>query len=82
MNHLLLTRIILDDVTTDDEKQENIKLYHETKSLHRGITENIVAIKKQFYWPNLETDTKNYVKSCKICQKSRQVNLETDPIRI
>ncbi|KAK9711421.1 Integrase zinc binding domain [Popillia japonica] len=44
---------------------------HETQTSHRGIVENTTAIKKHFYWPNLEQDVKNYVNSCEICQKTK-----------
>ncbi|GJQ65376.1 hypothetical protein Trydic_g7487 [Trypoxylus dichotomus] len=58
---LIISRTILEDIT-GREQQEKVKLYHETKTSHRGITENISAIKKH---------VRNYVNSCEICQKSK-----------
>nr|CAH7758804.1 unnamed protein product [Callosobruchus chinensis] len=66
-----ITRKILEDVIDLEEQKQKINLYHETKSSHRGITKNSLAIKKHFYWPNLDIDVRNYVNSCEICQKSK-----------
>lgn len=68
---LYISDTFLEDVTEKDTQQEKIKLYHETKTSHRGITENIASIKKVFYWPNLEIDVKTYINLCEICQHSK-----------
>lgn len=61
----------MEDVENIEEQRQKLKYYHETKTSHRGIQENIVALKKRFYWPNLESDVKMYVNLCEICQKSK-----------
>lgn len=68
---LYISRTLLEDVTDVEEQQLKIKYYHETKTAHRGIQENITSLKKRFYWPNLENDVKTYVNLCETCQKSK-----------
>lgn len=68
---LYISNTLLEDINNRDEQQLKIKYYHETKTSHRGIQENIIALKKNFYWPNLENDVKTYVNLCEICQKSK-----------
>lgn len=60
---------ILTDVT--DEDKQKLQLYHETKTSHRGIQENINAIKRIFYWPKLDQDVRDYVNSCEICKTTQ-----------
>lgn len=68
---LFISNTILEDVEDIEEQKQKLKYYHETKTSHRGIQENILALKKRFYWPNLENDVKMYVNLCEICQKSK-----------
>lgn len=68
---LYISNTLLEDITNKDEQQLKIKYYHETKTTHRGIQENILSLKKNYYWPNLENDVKAYVNICEICQKTK-----------
>lgn len=66
---LVISNLILTDVTDEDEQKQKLQQYHETKTSHRGIQENTNAIKRIFYWPKLDQDVKDYVNTCEICQK-------------
>lgn len=77
--NLFITRTFLEDIIDKDEQQLKIKYYHETKTTHRGIKENIISLKKHFYWPNLENDVKTYINLCEICQT---VKYERHPNKI
>ena len=68
---LYISNTLLEDITDLEEQKLKIKYYHETKTSHRGIQENIISLKKNFYWPNLENDVKTYVNLCEICQKTK-----------
>lgn len=37
------------DVTSEEERKLKLKYYHETKTCHRGINENLTALKKHFF---------------------------------
>lgn len=76
---LYISNSLLEDITEEDTQKEKIRLYHETKTSHRGITENVAALKKRFYWPNIEKDVQKYVKACEICNKSKY---ERQPYKI
>lgn len=69
--NLYISNTFLEDITDVEEQQLKVQYYHETKTSHRGIQENIISLKKNFYWPNLENDVKTYVNLCEICQKTK-----------
>lgn len=66
-----ITNTLLTDVIDEDEQKLKLKYYHETKTSHRGIQENLQAIKKSFYWPKIDQDVRDYVNSCDICQQTK-----------
>ncbi|XP_076269006.1 uncharacterized protein LOC143201674 [Rhynchophorus ferrugineus] len=68
---LTISNTLLEDVTNPDKQKEIIEKYHKTKTSHRGITENIKNIKQTYYWPSLERDVIDYIKTCETCQKSK-----------
>ncbi|KAL4153632.1 hypothetical protein QTP88_001465 [Uroleucon formosanum] len=41
---------------------------------HAGIGKTIKKIKRQFNWPGLKVDVKNYIKNCESCQKNKVTN--------
>ena len=66
---------------------KEMKLYHEpTKSFilselhdsplsgHIGTAKTIELVKRQFYWPNMDKEIKNYVQSCIKCQSNKASN--------
>lgn len=45
-------------------------------SAHGGITKTYRNISRRFWWPNIFTDVKEYVRSCKICQQHKPINYQ------
>lgn len=43
----------LEVITGIKSQIQTIKMYHEGRTNHRGITETIKRIKEKRYWPNL-----------------------------
>ena len=35
---------------------------------HRGVAKTIELIRRQFWWPSLRADVKEYVNTCVVCQ--------------
>lgn len=48
-----------------------MKLYHTTKTCHRGISELKLSLNQRYYWPKLLEDIENYVNNCEICQRNK-----------
>jgi len=38
---------------------------------HSGLDENYKQISRLYYWPNLLTKFKEYIKNCKICNENK-----------
>lgn len=68
---LCISNIMLSDILDEEEQKQKLQYYHETKTSHRGIQENLKAIKRLFYWPKLDQDVKDYINSCEICQQTK-----------
>lgn len=50
-----------------------LKYYHESpNSTHGGIKQTMDRVKKSFYWPTLNSDVRKFVKTCHLCQLSKQ----------
>jgi hypothetical protein len=67
--HLIFTQSLLEDITDPQEQFDTIKTEHERA--HRGIQENYAHIKKQFFWPSMLHDIKNFVNTCKTCKSNK-----------
>lgn len=46
---------------------------------HGGITKTLERIKRFFYWPNMTTQVRQYVKNCQKCQESKASNQHLMP---
>lgn len=68
---LTISSLFVTDLQDEDERKLKLQQYHETKTCHRGIQENVNAIKKEYYWPNMYKDVTDYVNSCDMCQKNK-----------
>uniref|UniRef100_A0A1B6CD86 RNA-directed DNA polymerase n=2 Tax=Clastoptera arizonana TaxID=38151 RepID=A0A1B6CD86_9HEMI len=66
------------DITDKEEQIEIISNYHQSKTFHRGIKENINKIKDQYYWPSITSDVTNYINKCETCLK---VKYDRKPIK-
>lgn len=76
---LKISKIFLEDVEDKEEQLLRIQQYHETKTIHRGLRENLISLKRKYYWPNMDKDVRNYINSCELCQKNKY---ERTPIQI
>lgn len=74
-----ISKILLEDVEDKEEQLLRIQQYHETKTIHRGLRENLTSLKKKYYWPNMNKDVQNYINACEICQKNKY---ERNPIQL
>lgn len=59
---------ILSDIELVDEQQALIKNYHEGKTNHRGITETLLKLSSQNYFPNMQKHIQTYINNCDICK--------------
>lgn len=44
-------------------------------SAHGGYHKTIDRIRRQFYWPNMDNDVRNYVRKCEVCKATEPTNL-------
>lgn len=62
-------------VIPTDLQNEILRLYHDSPSTgHLGFKKTLTRIQERFYWPNLFTQVKDYVRTCDSCQR---VNVPT-----
>ncbi len=54
-------------VLPSDLKQAALNLIHNRESGHLG-QKSVSKAEELFYWPNLKTDVRKFVKECIICQ--------------
>ena len=60
------------EIVKDQERQlEIITQCHEGKSNHRGITETIERIKRNYSWKNLQQMVAKSVNACEYCQRTK-----------
>lgn len=48
-----------------------IKNHHEGKSNHRGITETIEYLKRNYYWIGLKDTVTNFINACDTCNRAK-----------
>ena len=52
-----------------DTKQLILQAFHDHPMAgHQGVTKTLKAIKSRFYWPNGDTEVRDYVRHCPSCQ--------------
>lgn len=64
-----MSQTLLEDITELEEQNELIKLTHE--KAHRGIEENVKVLTQSYFFPRLKNKTRNYIKLCTVCKKSK-----------
>ena len=47
---------------------------------HLGIEKTLELVKRQFWWPKLEHDVSQYIKSCKECQSNKVDRISRTPL--
>jgi hypothetical protein len=56
-------------------KTKLLEEYHDSKLAgHVGIDKTIENLCRTYYWPNMYIDTKEYVRTCLTCQRTKAVN--------
>ena len=52
-----------------DTKRLILQAFHDHPMAgHCGVTKTPKAIKSRFFWPNADTEVRNYVRECPSCQ--------------
>jgi hypothetical protein len=46
---------------------------------HGGIGRTLAALKRNFYWPDMTKDVKNYILSCEVCKTTKSPNTPLHP---
>ncbi|WP_253302428.1 reverse transcriptase domain-containing protein [Wolbachia endosymbiont of Psylliodes chrysocephala] len=62
---------LVNTVTDKEDQILLIKNHHESKTNHRGISETIERLKKNYYWIGIKDSVTNFINSCDICQKTK-----------
>ena len=58
-----------------EEKLIIFKQFHDSKlGGHGGVGKTLKKIKRQFNWPNLKQEVKDYIKNCTSCQTNKTTN--------
>lgn len=60
-------------VYIEDEKEQKaiVLKHHEGKTVHRGIKETMLRIKRNYYWNNMQEMISAVINSCESCQKMK-----------
>jgi hypothetical protein len=70
-----LSRIYSIRIDDDEKKREIIEECHSSDVAgHFGVAKTLEQIKRRFDWEGVSKDVENFVKSCDVCQKSKNVN--------
>ena len=55
-------------------RKKAITIAHEKESGHLGQLKSMLKAEDFFYWPNLRSDVKKFVKECMTCQQTKSAN--------
>ncbi|KAH3722840.1 Transposon Ty3-I Gag-Pol polyprotein [Pelomyxa schiedti] len=71
LKHPNQSRVMKLCLETDQEKAEVLRGYHDALQGggHRGEAKMVLAISQKYWWPDLWTDVRNWVKHCEVCQQ-------------
>lgn len=63
---------ILDQLVVPKDLRVNVmKLAHEgIHACHQGVKRTVDRIVSEYYWPGVQSETKRFVKSCDVCQRT------------
>lgn len=57
-----------------------IQKYHDSpNAAHFGFAKTYRRISSKYYWPNMRSDVRNYLKRCEICKQSKSPNVSLVP---
>nr|CAI5861720.1 unnamed protein product [Callosobruchus analis] len=68
---LCFSNQILKDISDPERQKELIVHHHETKTCHRGINETLMALKRLYYWNNMQKMVSEYINNCDLCQTTK-----------
>lgn len=58
-----------------EEKLVIFRQFHDSKiGGHGGVNRTLRKIKRQFNWPNMKKEVKDYIRNCTSCQKNKNTN--------
>ena len=63
----------------DDQQSEERGNHDSPHARHPGISNMYKIIKKDFWWPNMKQDIKQYIKGCAACQANK---VNTKPLKL
>lgn len=66
-----ITSKFVTDIENKEEQLQKIKYQHEGKASHRGINEVTLALKRKYYFPNLDKTVSEYVNNCETCNLAK-----------
>jgi hypothetical protein len=72
------TQIVVPDAETEGKqlRQHLISQYHDTLwSGHLGITKTLKALQIHFWWPRMNKQVTQYVRTCVSCQRNKPTNM-------
>lgn len=62
-------------VVKESDKKAILKKFHdEPLSAHQGYFKTLNKIKLEYYWPNMSSEIKLYVRNCDICKSAKPTN--------
>lgn len=56
-----------------------IRFHNSPNAAHGGIGKTLDLIRRNFYWPGMVTDVRNYVRDCETCKQTKHPNYITKP---
>lgn len=68
-NRFVFTKIFPNDITNVDDQQCIVKETH--IRAHRNFKENYKQIYRQYYWPKMIDNFKEFIRHCDICNKAK-----------
>ena len=69
-------------VVPEAKRKEILKMNHDHMLAgHLGIAKSTMRIKRQYFWPGLNTDVKTYVTNCIVCAKRKAYGTTKAPLK-
>lgn len=79
--NIYLNRVI--EITDPDQIQKILNEYHNSAwAGHNSFEKTKNSIKKYFHWYNLNSDIKNHIKNCDLCEKNKVGRHTKNPMQI
>lgn len=66
---ICISQTILTDIKTPEEENEVIEKTH--NRAHRGINENVLALKQIYFFPSMKNKVRNFIELCTTCKTAK-----------